>query len=389
MILRQIKYYFKIVLVNLLILYSLLYLVELAINFKKNKLFKNTRLYYLNSLQEKNSNSKIYLNYGVYKGLDKEQKILPLSGYENSTIILCLDEKNKPVIYLSDKYGFNNSINKKNDFLLIGDSYVQGMCVHNKDNLNSQFKKFSLTTNSLGVGGNGPLIELATFKEYKDYYNYNSVILFITPNNDYYDLSREIKNNILLNYLNQETFTQNLNNDKNKEIKISILNSFFGNKTQRFWNDSLSVYHFNLKSLTNSIENLFKNKNLKINYEYLLDKEIDIFFIKTLNEFINTIERDKKKLYVVFNSVEPDILYPESIDTQNLKNLLLNKKLNQIKEFLISKEIAFFDFNQYILNNYNKNNISKMFKRIDGRWDHYTEKGFYEITEQIYINLLR
>ena len=25
-----------------------------------------------------------------------------------------------------------------------------------------------------------------------------------------------------------------------------------------------------------------------------------------------------------------------------------------------------------------------MFKRIDGHWDHYTEKGFYEITEQIY-----
>ena len=114
------------------------------------------------------------------------------------------------------------------------------MCVHNKDNLNSQFKKFSYTTNNLAVGGNGPLLELATFKEYKDYYNYNSVILFITPSNDYLDLSREIKNNILLNYLNKENFTQNLNNNENKEIKISILDSFFGNKTQRYWNDSLS-----------------------------------------------------------------------------------------------------------------------------------------------------
>ena len=264
------------------------------------------------------------------------------------------------------------------------------MCVHNKDNLNSQFKKFSYTTNNLAVGGNGPLLELATFKEYKDYYNYNSVILFITPSNDYLDLSREIKNNILLNYLNKENFTQNLNNSENKEIKISILDSFFGNKTQRYWNDSLSVYHFNLKSLINSIETLYKNKkNQKINYEYLFNKEIDIFFIKTLNEFINIIEKDKKKLYVVFNSVNPDILYPKSDDTQNLKNLLLNEKLDQLKEFLKDKDIAYFDFNQYILNKYNKNNISKMFKRIDGHWDHYTEKGFYEITEQIYFNLLR
>ncbi len=390
MILEKIKYYLKIALINLLILYLLLYFIELAINFKKDNLFKKTRLYYLNSLQDKNFNNKIYLNYGVYKQLDKEQKLLPLSGYENSKILLCLDEKNEPVFYFSDKYGFNNIINEKNDFLLIGDSYVQGMCVNNKDNLNSQFKKFSYTANSLAVGGNGPLLELATFKEYKDYYDYKSVILFITPSNDYLDLSREIKNNILLNYLYKEKFSQNLNNNKNKEIKISILNSFFGNKTQRYWNDSLSVYHFNLKSLINSIENFFKNKkNLKTNYEYLFNKEIDIFFIKTLNEFINLIEKDKKKLYVVFNSVNPDILYPKSDDTQNLKNLLLNKKLDQLKEFLKDKEIAYFDFNQYILNKYNKNNISKMFKRIDGHWDHYTEKGFYEITEQIYINLLR
>lgn len=390
MIIEKIKYFLKIFLINFLILYLLLYLIELTINFKKNKLFKNTRLYYLNSLQNKNPDKKIFLNYGVYKLLDKKKKILPLSGYENSTILLCLDEDNQPVLYFSDKYGFNNTINKDNDFLLIGDSYVQGMCVHNQDNLNAQFEKFSYKTNALAVGGNGPLLELATFKEYKDYYNYKSVILFITPSNDYLDLSREIKNNILLNYLYKENFSQNLNNNEIKEIKISILNSFFGNKTQRYWNDSLSVYHFNLKSLINSIENLYKNKkNLKINYEYLFNKEIDIFFIKTLNEFINLIEKDKKKLFVVFNSVNPDILYPKSDDAQNLKNLLLNKKLDQLKEFLKDKEIAYFDFNQYILNKYNKNNISKMFKRIDGHWDHYTEKGFYEITEQIYINLLR
>ena len=390
MIIEKIKYYLKIFLINFFFLYSLLYLIELAINFKKDKLFKNTRLYYLNSLQGKDPNNKIYLNYGVYKLLDKKQNILPLSGYENSTILLCLDENNQPVFYFSDKHGFNNSINKENDFLLIGDSYVQGMCVHNKDNLNAQFEKFSYKTNALAVGGNGPLLELATFKEYKDYYNYKSVILFITPSNDFLDLSKEIKNSILLNYLNNKDFTQNLGNEENKKIKISILDSFFGNKTQRLWNDFLSVYHFNLKSLINSLENLYKNKkNQKINYEYLLNKEIDIYFIKILNEFINIIEKDKKKLYVVFNSVNPDILFPKSDDIHNLKSLLLNEKLGQIKKLLISKGISYFDFNEYILNRYNKNNISTMFKRIDDHWDHYTEKGFYEITEQIYINLLR
>ena len=94
------------------------------------------------------------------------------------------------------------------------------MCVHNKDNLNSQFKKFSYTTNNLAVGGNGPLLELATFKEYKDYYNYNSVILFITPSNDYLDLSREIKNNILLNYLKKKILRKILIIMKIKKLKF-------------------------------------------------------------------------------------------------------------------------------------------------------------------------
>ena len=38
---------------NIIILYSLLYLLEIGINYKNDKLFKKTRLYYLNALQKK------------------------------------------------------------------------------------------------------------------------------------------------------------------------------------------------------------------------------------------------------------------------------------------------------------------------------------------------
>jgi hypothetical protein len=157
--LKKFNYYLNIFFINILILYGSLYLLEIGINYKNDNLFKKTRLYYLNSSNKKNKNQKIYLNYGVYKLIDRQDSLLPLSGYENSKILLCLDENNKPVYYISDKNGFNNKFYKKNDFLLIGDSYVQGMCINNKDNLNSQFKKFALKTASLGVGGNGPLSE--------------------------------------------------------------------------------------------------------------------------------------------------------------------------------------------------------------------------------------
>ena len=387
---NKIFYFFKIFLINILILYGLLYSLEIFINYKNNKLFKKTRLYYINSL---NKETNIYLNFAPYKILDKKNKLLPLSGYENSKTLLCLDEKNKPVYYLSDDFGFNNSKHDRNEminFLLIGDSYVQGMCVDTKNNLNSQFRRLSYNTVSLGIGGNGPLLELATFKEYEENYTYENIILFITPENDFNDLKNEINNDILIRYLNEKNFKQKLTDKKNQEIKFSILNSFFGKKTQRILNDSLSVYHFNLKSLLNLLEQSVKNKKKSFNnYDYLLDKNLDDAFLKIINEFINITSKNNKKIYVVFNSVTPNILYPKSQDIKDYKNLLLKSKLIPIKTLLKNRNISYFDFNEYLLNNYNEENITKIFKKIDGRWDHYTEIGFYELVNQIETRLLQ
>ena len=185
------KYYklTKIIFINFILLYFFLYILELIINFNNDKIFEKTRLYYLNKDLKKNLSKKIYLNFGSYKLLDKRNDILPLSGYENSKILLCLDENNKPIYFNSDVNGFNNSKIDNIDTLLIGDSYVQGMCVDNNFNLNQQFKKFGLSTLSFGVGGNGPLLEYAAFKEYKFDYRVKNVFLFITPDNDFYDLS--------------------------------------------------------------------------------------------------------------------------------------------------------------------------------------------------------
>jgi len=387
---NKILYFLKIFLINILILYGLLYSLEIFINYKNNKLFKKTRLYYINSL---NKETNIYLNFAPYKILDKKNKLLPLSGYENSKTLLCLDEKNKPVYYLSDDFGFNNSKHGRNEminFLLIGDSYVQGMCVDTKNNLNSQFRRLSYNTISLGIGGNGPLLELATFKEYEENYTYENIILFITPENDFNDLKNEINNDILTRYLNEKNFKQKLTDKKNQEIKFSILNSFFGKKTQRILNDSLSVYHFNLKSLLNLLEQSVKNKKKSFNnYDYLLDKNLDDAFLKIINEFINITSKNNKKIYVVFNSVTPNILYPKSQDIKDYKNLLLKSKLIPIKTLLKNRNISYFDFNEYLLNNYNEKNITKIFKKIDGRWDHYTEIGFYELVNQIETRLLQ
>ena len=383
-------YYSKIIFINLLILYFFLYIFEIGLNYKKDKLFQKTRLNYLNHQKNDNPNQKLYLNVGAYKFIDKNFEILPLSGYNNSKILLCLDEKNKPVYFVSDENGFNNQkINKENDFLLIGDSYIQGMCVNTEENLNSQFLKLSYNTVSLGVGGNGPLLELATFKEYIDNYRYKDIILFITPSNDFKDLSGESKNQVLLNYLHQKNYKQNLKSNKNEELKKKILDNFFGKKTERVFNDFFSVYHFNLKELGNKFENIFKNnKDLNNKFEYLNNKKLDFLFIKILNEFkLITTERNIK-LYVVFNSLNPDFLFPTTDSEKKISQLLLKSKLTIIKTHLKENNISYFDFNSYLLKKYDKNEIKKKFKKINGHWDHYTEEGFFELAEQIRLNLI-
>ena len=390
MITKKIFTYSKIVIINIIILFFFLYLIEITINYKNNNLFKKTRIYYLNIQKNKTYNQNVFLNITGHKFLDNTKiSILPLSGYKNSTILLCVDENNKPIFYLSDKNGFNNKMdNTVNDFLLIGDSYVQGMCVNNMNNLNAQFKKHNYITTSLGMAGNGPLLEYATFKEYQNEYEYQDIILFITPDNDFYDLSNEKKNKILMKYINEENFTQKIK--ENESSKIEVINSYFGKKTERIFNDFLSIYHFNLKELGNTLEKIFKKENLTNNVpNYLEDDLIDVLFLQILNGFNNDAKNKNKKFYVVFNGLNPDILYPNTKNEIELNRIFIKNKLKKLKIYLNKNNIPYYDFNEYIIKNYNKTNITTLFKKINGEWDHYTEKGFLELTKKINTELIK
>lgn len=390
MITKKIFTYSKIVIINIIILFFFLYLIEITINYKNNNLFKKTRIYHLNIQKNKTYNQNVFLNIAGHKFLDNTKiSILPLSGYKNSTILLCIDENNKPIFYLSDKNGFNNKMdNIVNDFLLIGDSYVQGMCVNNKNNLNAQFKKHNYITTNLGMAGNGPLLEYATFKEYQNEYEYQDIILFITPDNDFYDLSNEKKNKILMKYINEENFTQKIK--ENELSKIEVINSYFGKKTERIFNDFLSIYHFNLKELGNTLEKIFKKENLTSNVpNYLEDDLIDLLFLRILNGFNNDAKNKNKKFYVVFNGLNPDILYPNTENENELNRIYIKDKLKKLKIYLNKNNIPYYDFNEYIIKNYNKANITTLFKKINGQWDHYTEKGFLELTKKINTELIK
>ena len=85
----------------------------------------------------------------------------------------------------------------------------------------SQIRKmFNKSVINLGMGGNGPLMEFASLKEYLEP-NAKNVIWLYSEANDNFELTPRIKNPILNNYMNDVSFNQNLKN-KVKEIdKIS------------------------------------------------------------------------------------------------------------------------------------------------------------------------
>ena len=79
------------------------------------------------------------------------------------------------VMALTIRMGFGDASGI--DWILIGDSFTQGHCVDPGSDIAGQLR--SMTNKNiinLGVGGNGPLSELATLKEYAE--NRNPKIVF-------------------------------------------------------------------------------------------------------------------------------------------------------------------------------------------------------------------
>ncbi len=376
----------KIIIINIIILFSLLYFVEVIINLKNNSLLKKTKYRHLQELSKINEVDFAF-NYLPYKNLSKKKlEILPLSGYENTWTLMCLDEK-VPIYFKSDENGFNNQYkNINNEVLLIGDSFVQGMCVKNNFNLSGQLKKLNIRNQSIGIGGNGPLFTLATLKEYGNFYKHNHLIYVITPDNDFADLSREINNPTLMKYLESKDFTQNLM--KKKKNKKKIIDNFFDIRV-RHYREILRYYHLDLHNIRAFIKNLKYqdiNNNLDEIYQYLNDKKIDNIFLNIIDEIISIEEKSGNKVSVVFNIVNPDIVYKDGAAKFNLKDKYF-EKINLIKIYLNKKNINYFDFNEYVYKKYNENNIDEISHYNNKTWDHYSAYGYevlaYNIKEEL------
>ena len=103
-------------------------------------------------------------------------------------------------MYDSDRYGFNNPNDqwdvKEINYLLLGDSFTQGYCVKEPNDIASNLRKLANgSVLNLGQGGTGPLIQYAILREYLSKKVQNIVWLYF-EGNDNADLQTELNNKV-------------------------------------------------------------------------------------------------------------------------------------------------------------------------------------------------
>ncbi|HEY2918246.1 MAG TPA: hypothetical protein VGK77_04540, partial [Candidatus Binatia bacterium] len=139
-------------------------------------------------------------------------EVLPLGGISNKMSVLC-NETGDYVFYQSDEHGFHNPKGLWNsarlDLAVVGDSFAHRFCVPSHQHFISLIRGHYPTTLSLGMGGYGPLLELATLKEFLPSLKPKIILWAYFEKNDLIELRNETRSPLLLQYLKPD-FRQGL-----------------------------------------------------------------------------------------------------------------------------------------------------------------------------------
>jgi len=289
----------------------------------------------------------------------EQKKIYSLSGISNARTIFC-NENGYQSIYKSDRYGFNNpndEWDKKDiEFLLLGDSFIHGQCVNRPHDIASVLRTLSKKSAlNLGYRGIGPLTELAILREYLRP-GVKNILWFYFENSDIYDLESELKKQILLNYIKDLNFTQNLNN------KQSIIDEVAKKEMKSIYNRYKSIKLIKLYRLRTKLKERFRTntgKQLNVQPEF---KEI-------LKQANNLAIKNNSKLYFVY--LPHYALYKINYKDPNYES---------VKKIIKELNIPFIDIHKEVFEKEKKPLELFPFQT----YNHYTLEGYQKISEKIY-----
>lgn len=117
-----------------------------------------------------------------------------LSGMPGKRVLLCSAE-GRPVIYQADRYGFRNPdgvYDRPVDRLLLGDSFVEGVCLPDGQSLLDQVRARGGNVAGVAMRGAGPLLELAMLGRFGPVIRPKSVVIVFYEGNDWENLAHEL-----------------------------------------------------------------------------------------------------------------------------------------------------------------------------------------------------
>ena len=133
-------------------------------------------------------------------------RVFPTSNLSNQLIVECFAD-GRYKVYLSDEYGFANPHGlhgRDAELVVVGDSFSAGECVSAEDDVAAVLRESHPATVNLGIGGAGPLWELANLVEYGLPLHPKTVFWLYYEGNDLSDLMYEARFPELTRYLVRE-----------------------------------------------------------------------------------------------------------------------------------------------------------------------------------------
>lgn len=298
--------------------------IKVLEDIKKNNNFVHSHFFPLYLL------TNDHLNGIDYQG----KKIFPLSGISFSTSILGNELGFFPIIK-NDRYGFTNPdsvYDSDIDYVLIGDSFVEGCCTHQSDSFAGNLRKKNLNVLSLGKDGAGPLTEFAILNEYllNNNIKYNNILWFFSAN-DLQNLDLELQSDLLIKYLDDFNFSQQLIN-RQDEVDKALINFLQNEKKKKLVIENINIKSkFDYKNFIGKIINHIKllnirimlqlqpgNKNIKEfeniikkSYEVSMNNNSKFYFVYLPNThyfLTGEVYQFKKDIFKILNKLKIDII---------------------------------------------------------------------------------
>jgi len=290
--------------------------------------------------------------------------IYPLGTISNSTTINDNESGYYPIIE-TDEHGFNNPkglyIKNNVDIILIGDSFTEGCCVHSDETISEKLRQLNFNTISVGKGGNGPLVELATLKEYAEPLK-PKIVVWLHYVNDFNNLNTEMRSSILKKYLNEDNYSQNL--IKRQEEIDAVLINYIQSEQKKFKNKKMEILELIIKTIK-----LSKLRKM-INLQTALTPISSLTFIDILKKSKQMVSNWGGKMYLVYLPEYTRYITKDELEHKN-RNFVM-QTANELDIPFIDIQSEVFDFHPDVL--------SLFPFRVSG---HYNAEGYKLVAETI------